>query len=164
MIRAFAVFLGLWLGLCLALLFGGTLGHLRLVSERTGWALPGWVAGLDDASRFTRGHGSWEGAVLDWRLAGWDGFDASLSGPGWQARGRAEPEGTALRIGALGGTLPLERLGAGPGMLALEGGALLVGLDGEVREGRFEGRIEGQAEGPALSLLWENGGWQMVNR
>lgn len=160
MIRAFAVFLGLWLGLCLALLFGGTLGHLRMVSERTGWALPGWVAGLDADSGFTRGHGTLDGAALDWRLAGWDGFDVSLSGPGWQARGRSEPEGAALRIGALSGTLPLERLGAGPGTLALEGGALLVGLDGEVREGR----IDGQADGAAVTLLREGGGWRVANR
>ncbi|WP_417625849.1 hypothetical protein [Pararhodobacter aggregans] len=160
MIRAFAVFLGLWLGLCLALMFGGTLGHLRMVSDRTGWALPAWVAGLEDDSGFVRGQGTLQGVALDWQLAGWDGFDLRLSGPDWQATARAEPEGAALRIGALAGSLPLERLGAGPGLLALEGGDLLVGLDGEVREGR----IDGQTGGAAVTLLWEGGGWRIASR
>jgi len=160
MIRVLAVFLGLWLGLCLALLFGGTLGHLRMVSERIGWALPGWVAALDDDSGFTSGQGRLESASLDWRLTGWDGFDLRLTGPDWQATGRAEPEGAALRIGALRGTLPLDWLGAGPGMLALDGGDLLVGLDGEIREGR----IDGQASGAAVTLLWEGGAWRNASR
>ncbi|PTX00716.1 hypothetical protein [Pararhodobacter aggregans] len=160
MIRAFAVFLGLWLGLCLALVFGGTLGHLRMVSERTGWALPGWVAGLEDDSGFTQGQGDLAGAAFDWRLAGWDGFDLSLSGPDWQATARAEPEGAAVRIGALSGSLALDWLGAGPGLLALEGGDLLVGLDGQLREGR----IDAQAEGGPVTLLWEGGGWRIASR
>ena len=159
MIRGFAVFLGLWLGLCVAVLFGGTLAHLRM----TGLSLPDWVAGVADDARFTEGRGTLNGAALHWRLSGWSGFDVTLTGPDWQAQGRAEPEGTALRITQIAGIVPLGYLDAGAGDLALEGGEMLVGLDGTLRDGQLEGQARGSDPAGPVTLIWEDG-WRLASR
>lgn len=157
--RVFALLLGLWLGLCAAALVGGTLGHLRL----TGLSLPGWTGGIDDSARFVEGRGTVQDAALHWRLSGWSGFDVSLTGPDWQARGWAEPEGAALRIGQIAGLVPLDLLGAGAGVLAIEAGEIVAGLDGSLRAGRLEGQARGSATDGPVVAIW-NGGWTVSSR
>ena len=163
MIRAIALILGLTLGLALALLVGGTLGHLRLILPQTGLTLPEWVAGLEDDSRVAQGRGSLNGAALHWRLTGREGFAVSLSGADWQARGQALPPGAALRIGQLSGVIPLAYLDAGPGLLALAGGEVTLAPDGTLRSGRIEGTARGSEPDGAVALVW-NDGWQLISR
>ena len=157
MIRAALLILGLWLGLCLAVLLGGSVGHLRQVSEWTGWPLPAWTTGLEPASGFLRGEGQLQGARLDWALSGISGFRVGLSGPDWQASGFATPAGETLVVDDLAGVVPLGWLDAGTGALGLEGGSVSVGLDGTVRSARIEGTARGaEPSGPVL-LEWAEG-------
>ncbi|MCB1389290.1 MAG: hypothetical protein KDK12_09175 [Rhodobacteraceae bacterium] len=164
MIRALALILGLLLGLTLALLVGGTLGHARMLAARTGWELPGWTAGLDESSGITGGRGDLNGAALRWRWDGWTGIEAALTGPDWQAQGRLRPAGTALRVDALGGVVPLDWLGAGPGLLALEAGEVILGLDGALRAARLDGQARGSEPEGAVTLTWDGSDWALASR
>ena len=160
MIRALALILGLLLGLALAGLAGGTVAHLRTLA---GGHLPGWVAGLDGDSGFAEGGGTLNGATLHWRRQGL-GLAISLSGPDWQASGRAQLDGTALRIGDLSGIVPLGWLDAGEGVLALEGGEVVLAPDGSLRAARIDGQARGsQPDGP-VTLVWEGGTWVLTAR
>lgn len=161
MIRGLVLFLGLWLGLCLAVLFGGSIGHLRQVSDWTGRALPDWTEGIEEGSGFTRGTARIDGARLTWAMSGWSGFDLTLSGADWRAEGFARPSGAVLEVSDLSGIVSLDWLGAGAGAMALQGGALSVGLDGTMRAAQVEGQARGGAvEGPAR-LTWDNG-WALT--
>ena len=157
MIRAALLLLGLWLGLCLAVLLGGSLGHLRQISDWTGWPLPAWTEGLEPSSGFLGGEGQFRGARLYWALSGLSGFRVGLSGPDWQAEGFATPQGETLVVDDLSGVVPLGWLGAGPGAMGLEGGEMTLGLDGTVRSARIEGTARGaEPSGPVL-LEWSDG-------
>lgn len=159
MIRALALILGLLLGLVLAGATGGTVAHLRMLA---GERLPGWVAGLDAGSRLVEGSGTLNGAALHWRRQGL-GLALDLRGPDWQARGRGQLEGAALRIDDLSGIVPLDWLGAGGGVLALEAGEVLLGPDGSLRAARIDGQARGgQLEGP-VTLVWDDG-WALSSR
>ncbi|WP_068303492.1 hypothetical protein [Pararhodobacter sp. CCB-MM2] len=164
MIRAFLLFLGLWLGLCLAVLLGGTVGHLRQLSDWTGWALPAWTEGLDADAGFRHGAGRLEGARLSWALSGLSGFDVRLSGPDWQASGFATPEGASLRVDQLAGLVPLTWLQAGPGLLSLDGGQLRLGLDGTIDDGQLQGQARGSEPEGAVTLDWTGDGWALAAR
>lgn len=160
MIRALGLIVGLLLGLALAGLWGGTVGHLRLLA---GDRLPGWVAGLDPDSGLNAGRGTLNGAALHWHRDGL-GLALSLSGPDWQASGRARLDGAALGIGDLQGLVLLDWLGAGEGLLALEAGEIRLGPRGDLLSARIDGQVRGgQPEGP-VTLVWEDGGWVLTAR
>lgn len=159
MIRGFSLLLGLVLGLALAGLWGGTLGHLRQVA---GDRLPGWTAGLRADSRLVEGGGLLNGALLHWRRDG-AGLALSLDGADWQATGRARLDGAALRIGDLAGIVPLAWLGAGEGMLALDGGEVRLRLDGTPLGARIEGQVRGAGPAGPVTLVWD-GTWSLTAR
>lgn len=160
MIRALALVLGLLIGLSLAALYAGTLGHLR----QANLPLPGWTDTLDAGSRVIEGRGTLNGAALTWRATGLDGLRLSLSGPDWQVQGQGMPGPGGLAISDLSGVLPLGVLGAGEGALVIEAGLLDVAFDGTLREGRIDGTARGSDPEGAVTLVLENGGWILSAR
>lgn len=149
MIRALVLILGLVLGLCVALLVGGRLAHLRSFAPDT---VPVWAAEIDGSAALVAGHGRLLGADLRWQLAGiglrGPHWAVTLSGADWQAQGNALLSGTGLQIEALSGLIPGSLLEPGAsGLLVIEGGALNLMMPGGWL---FGGTAQGQSRGLTL--------------
>ncbi|MBN8292963.1 hypothetical protein JI664_13400 [Rhodobacter sp. NTK016B] len=160
MIRAFALVAGLLIGLLLAVLYAGTLGHAR----QAGLPLPVWTETLDAGSRLIEGRGTLAGASLSWRATGLDGVRLSLIGPDWQVQGQGMPGAGGLSVTDLSGIVPLGVLDAGEGALVIDAGALSLAFDGTLREGRIDGTARGSDPDGAVTLVWQDGGWVLSAR
>ncbi|MCB1406187.1 MAG: hypothetical protein KDK01_07965 [Rhodobacteraceae bacterium] len=164
MIRALVLTLGLVLGLCAALAVGGRMAHLRMVTD----GLPGWSEGIDDRAGVLAGQGRVAGAVLRWRQAG-IGWQVTLSGADWQARGMARIMGWEIRIEGFDGVIPASLLVPGAaGMLALADGMLRIALpagiltDAELHATARGLELTGAPPDGPLILRFSDGDWGVI--
>jgi hypothetical protein len=170
MMRVILVLLGFVLGLAAAVALGGRMAHLRALGLA---GAEGWTTGVADEAGLVSGTAAVAGGAVDWALAGIDAsgprWRVTLTGPDWQAQGRARLASGGVGIRDMAGLLDTAVLGAGmTGQVALTGGALSLALpSGTVTEARLAGQtralsLDGIAFDGAVTLILSDGVWTVV--